>query len=303
MERAPPFLHKFGWNPRVEVEIAVKATPIFDVNFIGRHDTSDPRYVRVIFGPWALRTDSRHQISKDKTTKCFFIEAAKPLIHRFILDPPLMDVQPGFIGYLSQPPSATFSLKTYAVWCSAPDNYALRRVLNGPLMNANQRFKVRTIKGLRDRLPASALEWFHRFGVHMDPGFQGGMPARDELIKAWATVKIKPEAKDDYVPRCREYVEDTLVPDDMFPGTIKREVKDEDEDEADWSRKMFPVSVPSSLPLPPSPSSTTGVTLPSTPSLSYRPPTPFPPEFPSDSEGESEDVVAALASVEALITE
>ena len=118
-------------------------------------------------------------------------------------------------------------------------------------MNSNQRFKVSTIKGLKDRLPASALEWFHRYGVHIDPNFEGGVPAKDELIKAWATVKVKTDAKDVYVLWCREYVEDALVPDDLFPGVVKKEVKEEDDDEADWSRKMSPNSVPPSSPSPP----------------------------------------------------
>ena len=142
MEPSPPFLHRYLWNPRVEVEIAVTATPVFNPNFIGRHDPTDSRYVKVRFGLWSLRTDSQHQITLDRATKQSFIEAAAPLIQRFKLEPPLLDVLPGFIGYLSQPPTPAFPLKTYVVWCSGPDNYALRRVRDGPLMNSQQRFRV-----------------------------------------------------------------------------------------------------------------------------------------------------------------
>ena len=68
MEPSPPFLHRYLWNPREEIEIAVKATPIFNPNFIGRHDPLDSRYVKMRFGLWSFRTGSRHQIYLDRAT-------------------------------------------------------------------------------------------------------------------------------------------------------------------------------------------------------------------------------------------
>ena len=296
MEPAPPFLRKFRWNKRVEVEISVKATPIFSHDFIGRQDPNDPRYVRVRFGQFSLRTDSRHQIALDKATRSMFIEAAKPLIHRFLLEPPLLDIQPGFMGYLSQPPTPVFSLKTYAVWCSGPDNYAMRRILDGPLMDSKQRFKVRTLKGLRDRLPASALEWFSRYGAHMDPKFDGGLPSEADMISAWAEGAVKTEPREVYVPQLREYVED-IVPGELLPGAVKVKKEDGelDDDESDWSMKMGIGSSPPSSPGSASSSSTL--------SLSYRPPTPYPALAPVTSDDDSDNGVNALASVEALLAD
>ena len=128
MEPAPPFVRPYLWNRRVEIEIAVRVTPIFDLSFVGPHNIKDPRYVKVKFGVWSFRTASGHEIAMDKVTKQAYIEAAAPLIQRFKLEPPLLDVQPGFLGYLSQPPTPACPLRTYVVWASGPDNYALRRL-------------------------------------------------------------------------------------------------------------------------------------------------------------------------------
>ena len=139
-------------------------------------------------------------------------------------------------------------------------------------MNSQQRFRVSTIKGLRDRLPATALEWYWRYGVFMDAGFDGGKPSKLDMAAAVARDEFKAKVKQELASHSGEYVEDIWVPD----VTVKQEVKEE--------------VIAGDAVTDPAP-------------LSFRPPTPYPAIIPSDSEGEPDSVMNALESVEALLSE
>ena len=164
--RLPPALHL-----RAEIKVAVDSSPLENLEFHGEISEEALSHITITRGPWRFRTTGDHLVHHVRIVRLGFQVALESVIWRSALYPPFRPNNPNFLGYLSNPPSTFYPMRTFVVLRTAEHNYALVPLHFGPLLNHNQRLRYTVSREYGYSLTAAVRRWADEFGLWIDPRF------------------------------------------------------------------------------------------------------------------------------------
>ena len=155
-----------GYYRYVEITMAVNAAPVLDL--ADADDGALPRVLSIFQGRVRFRADDDHPVQVDPGAQAALKLGLATLLHRAIAGAPLLSMFPKFLGYLSNPPSTSMKMATFAVFKDAPNNFNLERVRDGPLMQYEDRIRFKTSLWFRQNQAKSVQAWMDDFGEFIE---------------------------------------------------------------------------------------------------------------------------------------